>query len=107
MTSEGKKFDQGKDRWDLLPIAAIRHVLYVLNFGAKKYGAWNWTKVPDARNRYYSALMRHVTAWYGGENLDPETGIHHLAHAACNALFLLEFEVGQQRYVEETKKETP
>jgi hypothetical protein len=29
-------------------------------------------------------------AWKSGETLDPESGKHHLAHAMCCAMFLLE-----------------
>jgi hypothetical protein len=33
-----------------------------------------------------------MLAWNDGESVDPETGISHLAHAACNLLFLLDYE---------------
>jgi len=35
--------------------------------------------------------LRHLTAWWAGEDLDPESGLHHLAHAACCLMFLLEY----------------
>lgn len=63
----------------------------VLEFGAKKYAVDNWKKVPDAENRYREALLRHVVAYASGEEVDPETGESHLAHAACCVLFLLWF----------------
>lgn len=88
----GNKADDGKDRWDLLPTKAVRAVVKVLTFGAKKYAPENWRKVPDARRRYYAAALRHLTAWWEGETDDPETGLHHLAHAACCIIFLLEVE---------------
>jgi hypothetical protein len=31
-------------------------------------------------------------AWYSGEDFDPESGLSHLAHAACNLMMLQEFE---------------
>jgi hypothetical protein len=85
----GNKADAGKDRWDLLPTNAVREVVKVLTFGAKKYAPENWRKVPDARARYYAATWRHLTAWYEGERSDQETGLHHLGHAGCCVLFLL------------------
>ena len=90
---EGAKHDGGKPRWSLLPLAAVKEVIGVLEFGAKKYDVDNWQKVPDARTRYYDAAMRHLTAWREGEQNDPESGLHHLAHAGCCVLFLLWFEV--------------
>ena len=87
--SVGKKYDQGKLRWDLLPIAATREIVRVLTFGADKYGAENWCEVDEWRRRYYAAALRHLTSWYEGEKYDQETGIHHLAHAGCCLVFLL------------------
>jgi hypothetical protein len=85
----GIKHDSGKPRWSLLPIGTVAQVVRVLEFGAAKYALDNWKTVPDARTRYFDALMRHVHAWWAGERNDPETGCHHLAHAGCCVLFLL------------------
>lgn len=88
----GRKDDGGKLRYRLLPVRPLRRVVEVLEFGARKYAVDNWQKVPEARERYTDALMRHVEAWRGGEQVDPESGLPHLAHAICCALFLLWFE---------------
>ncbi len=37
-------------------------------------------------------MCRHIFAWWGGEDKDPETGFSHLAHAGCCLLFLMEFQ---------------
>ncbi len=87
--SEGKKFDNGKLRWDLVPYEAVEEVVKVLTFGADKYGDYNWQKVEPFQDRYFAALMRHLVAWKKGEDIDPESGVHHLSHAACNCVFLL------------------
>lgn len=87
------KHDQGKDRWDLLPIGPVRWIVKVITFGANKYTDNGWqdvvTKSPD---RYYAAALRHLAAWRGGEKLDPESGLPHLACAACNLVFLMWYE---------------
>lgn len=80
-----------KTRWDLLPFGALEGVAAVLDHGATKYGAHNWKRGADW-SRYYAALCRHLFAWWGGEDCDPETGASHLAHAGCCLLFLLEYE---------------
>lgn len=87
------KFDAGKDRWDLVPFDALLPVVKVLTYGAVKYAPDNWKKLPDARERYVAAMLRHFTAWRLGERDDPESGLHHLAHAACCLLFLLWFDL--------------
>lgn len=88
----GSKDDSGKLRWRLLPLAPLRTVLRVLEFGARKYGIDNWQHVPEARDRYYDAAMRHLTAWRDGESSDADTGESHLAHLVCCALFLIWFD---------------
>ncbi len=85
----GVKNDDGKARWDLLPWHPLALVVAVLTFGARKYAPGNWRHVPDARERYFAASMRHVAAWRGGETLDPESNLPHLAHALCSLLFVL------------------
>ncbi len=90
----GKKYDEGKLRYDLLDPFALREVARVISFGAAKYGDDNWRELADAKKRYAAALMRHFEAWRMGETLDKDSGIHHLAHCATNALFLLWFERG-------------
>lgn len=87
--SKGKKFDEGKLRWLLLPLVAVREVVRVLEFGAKKYGADNWQGLPNAEDRYLNACLRHIVAYREGEVLDHESGLHHLAHAACCLLFVI------------------
>lgn len=89
----GRKFDGGKLEYGLLPPYALKEVVKVLTFGAQKYERDNWQKVPDSKRRYFDALQRHVWAWKEGEQNDPESGIHHLAHAMCCLMFLYEHDI--------------
>lgn len=57
-----------------------------------KQGQDNWMNVPNAKTRYYDAMQRHIDAWWQGEQKDPETGEHHLAHAICCGMFLWWFD---------------
>ena len=90
--SVGHKDDQEKNRLDLIEPEFIEGVGKVLTFGADKYEPNNWQKVEDAENRYYAAAMRHLMAWRKGEKTDPESGLSHLYHVACNIMFLQHFE---------------
>jgi hypothetical protein len=85
----GTKHDAGKPRWDLLPMAEVAQVVDALTYGANKYTDNGWQVVETPRERYFAAAMRHITAWWTGEKLDPESGKHHLAHAVCCLLFLM------------------
>lgn len=86
---QGHKTDAGKLRLSLLPWRAVGQIVQVLEFGAAKYEPNNWKHVPNARQRYFDAAMRHLLAWWDGERLDTESGLPHLAHAGCCILFLL------------------
>lgn len=90
----GQKHDASKPRYSLLPAGSVDRVIDVLELGATKYAPNNWQHVSDARTRYYDATMRHLSTWWQGETHDAESGLHHLAHAACCILFLLWFERG-------------
>lgn len=90
--SEGTKHDAGKPRFDLIPPVAEASLVDVITWGANEYGPNNWRKLDDARARYTAALLRHMSAVRRGEQNDPKTGLPHLAHVACNAMFLLELE---------------
>ena len=85
------KFDDGKLPLHLLSTEAMNQTAAVLAFGADKYAAHNWRK-GFVWSRPLAAAMRHITAFNAGEDKDPESGLSHLAHAACCIMFLLEFE---------------
>ena len=91
-TQAGVKFDDDKVRMDLLPTDAMWAWAEILTFGAVKYSARNWELGMDW-SRVYGGLMRHITAWWGGEDNDPETGKSHLAHAMCCISFLLAYHI--------------
>lgn len=89
--SEGKKFDQGKVPYELIPPAALEEVAKVLAMGRDKYGAFNWAN-GIAYSRIIGAILRHTFAYLSGESKDKESGLSHMAHIAVNCFFLLHFE---------------
>ena len=85
------KADGGKINPDLLFTGmpdALKAVAAVLSYGAQKYEAHSWKRVDMAR--YEAALGRHMLDRKAGELYDKESGLLHLAHEACNILFLLQ-----------------
>jgi hypothetical protein len=74
---------------NLLPPVAMNETAWVLKLGAEKYGPWNWRHSGVCASTYVAAAMRHLSAWWDGEDLDPESGRTHLAHvAACMAILI-------------------
>ncbi len=88
---EGRKDDGGKAPHHLIAPEIQDALARVLDFGARKYAPRNWER-GMAWSRPFSALMRHMWAWWGGEQRDPETGMSHLWHAACCLMFLVAYE---------------
>ena len=85
------KADAGKPRPTLVPVSLIEAVASIREYGVAKYhDPDNWKKV-DAE-RYRNAAYRHWLAYIKGEKLDPESGLPHLHHCACNLAFLIEME---------------
>jgi hypothetical protein len=92
----GRKFDNEKPRYGLLKPASLEEMVKVLTYGAKKYSVDNWKLVPDLENRYFDAAQRHIWAFRRGETHDPESGLHHLAHAMCSLMFILETNLNEE-----------
>ena len=96
---EGTKFDSGKLEYHLLSKDALEGLVRILMFGKKKYAAWNWAKGMKY-SRLVDALDRHTKAWFAGEEVDPETGLNHMWHAMCNAMFLAHYVSNPEKYKE-------
>ncbi len=80
----------GKPRPGLLE-AHVRHqIAAVATHGADKYGTRNWRVHPVYIRTYVDAMLRHLDAWAEGEDLDPDSGHHHLAHIGANVNVVLD-----------------
>jgi len=85
-----QKDDSKKLRLELIDPTFINGVGAVLTFGAEKYTANNWKQANSMvnRERIKGAMLRHQMAYANGEKNDPDSGLHHMYHIACNAMFL-------------------
>jgi len=82
--------NEGKIRWDLLPVEALKRVAIHYTNGAKKYEANNWRKgIPT--EKFVECVCRH---W--AEYLLGETDEDHLSAVVFNVLGII--------YNEEVKK---
>ena len=87
MTTEvGTKHDEEKPDFSLIDAEWLEEVAKVMTFGKVKYDAHNWRK-GLAISRLLSAALRHLWAVVRGEDYDAETGLSHLAHLGCCAMF--------------------
>ena len=83
------KADTGKPHPSYVPVEIIEAVMRVREYGNAKYhDPDNWRTVEP--ERYHDAMLRHVLAcWNDPWAEDPESGLMHLEHIACNVAFLL------------------
>lgn len=61
--------------------------------GALKYGRSNFRVEPVRASIYHDALLRHMAAWFDGEETDPDDGVPHLAAALANLAILADAQV--------------
>lgn len=90
MSEQGRKYDGGKLRYDLIPVLALEDMVKGLTFGTIKYDDNNWVKVPNGRKRYLAAALRHIQEYRKGSLWDEEQNIHHLSAAMNNLSFIVE-----------------
>lgn len=94
---QGNKEDQGKTMYQLVPAYAHEQIARVFTYGYNKYNGEevdlrnnNWTK-GIKWSKLMGALERHYQSFKVGIDVDPESGLWHLAHAGANIMMLLDF----------------
>lgn len=86
------RFNKDKRKWSLVHFKSLEPMVEVLEFGAEKYEPDNWKKGLD-KKEILESMMRHLGALMDGEEYDPESGINHIGHIMCNAMFYSYFNV--------------
>ena len=87
MTEKALRYNEEKPKYSLLDLNSMKHGVQVLEFGANKYSRNNWKKGMPI-TQILDSMLRHIAAIQSGEWLDPESGLPHIGHIQCNALFL-------------------
>lgn len=81
------RFNHGKPQWTMMDFKSMEPMIQVMMYGAKKYERDNWKKACPARLSLLDSLMRHYIKLVEGESIDPESGLPHIGHLMCNAMF--------------------
>jgi hypothetical protein len=74
-----------------------QEVAEVAAMGANKYDRDNWFK-GQTYETVLDSMKRHLTAFETGEATDHESKLSHLAHVACNVMFLMYYERHPEKY---------
>lgn len=80
----------------LAPMSAMHAMAEAFADGAKKYGPYNWRDKAVSSTVYYAAALRHLAAWFDGEELAEDSGVPHLSHAiACLGILIDAASIGK------------
>lgn len=73
-----------KAPFNVIPARVTAEVGLAMLEGALKYGAYNYRAIGVRTSVYYDALQRHISAFWEGEDEDPDSGLPHIVKAiAC------------------------
>jgi hypothetical protein len=80
-----------KPQLQLTPPAFSEELARVFEFGKEKYGERNWiTGDGVTLQTYLGAILRHTNKIISGEDIDPESGLEHVAHIAASCAIILD-----------------
>lgn len=74
----------------LIPPVLNEQTAIALQLGARKYGPWNWRENKVEYMTYLHAMRRHIDLLIEREDIEPESGAHHLGHVAANCAIILD-----------------
>ena len=86
-------FGEAKTKFSVIPIGPLYALARVFVLGARKYGRYNWRGNTVSSTVYFDAALRHLFAWYEGEDDDPESGEPHLAHVVACVFILMDAKI--------------
>jgi hypothetical protein len=81
------RYNDSKLKWSLVDFDSLEEMVKVLEFGIEKYEIDNW-KLGMPTLEICESMLRHLFAYMRGENSDSESGLSHIGHIMCNAMFL-------------------
>lgn len=84
----GARRNSGKVSFSLVPFHLLAGCARVFMGGKLKYAEWNWAKAMIWSSCFDCTLRHLFKWWYLGEDIDPESGEHHLDHCLCNIFML-------------------
>lgn len=84
--AHGLRYNDGKLKWSYVHFQSMEPMVRVLMFGAQKYEPRNWQRGLN-KEEILESMQRHLAKMMDGEENDPESGLSHIGHIMCNAMF--------------------
>lgn len=95
----------GKIYFSVVPPIVLSEVSLGMLDGATKYGRYNWRAKGVRGSIYYDATLRHLTAWWEGQDIDPDSGLHHVTKAITSLIVLRDAMI-QGEYIDDRPPST-
>jgi hypothetical protein len=71
-----------------LSLICRTHLVTVQDGKLRIDGSYNYRKAGVKFHTYYSSTRRHIDKWYEGEDIDPDSGLHHIVKAIAGLTVL-------------------
>lgn len=73
----------------VLPWRVLTNVALAMLEGALKYGRQNYRAAGVRASVYFDAVVgRHLTSWWEGEDIDPDSGLSHIDKAIAGLMVM-------------------
>lgn len=82
------KVGSKKAPMSVVPANVLAELGVAMLEGSLKYGRHNWRDAGIRSSVYYDACLRHLFAWWEGEDIDPDSGLSHITKAMATLLVL-------------------
>lgn len=87
-SSTGGQKQAKREQFHTIPAEALFELSRLYEYGSSRYAPYNFRRGYDF-SLSFDALQRHAWLWWNGEDVDPESGLSHMASVAWHALTLL------------------
>jgi len=71
-----------------VPAQVVAEVGLAMLEGARKYGRYNYRVAGVKASVYYDGNFRHMTGWWEGQDIDPDSGLNHITKAIADLTVL-------------------
>jgi hypothetical protein len=71
-----------------VPTGVTREVGIAMMEGSMKYGRHNYRVAGVRAGIYYDAAIGHLNDWWDGQDIDPDSGLHHITKAIAGLYVL-------------------
>ncbi len=83
-------FGDNKVGLSKVPTGVIYGIACAMAEGGMKYGPHNYRAMGCKHSTYFDAAVGHLAHWWEGEDIDAESGLHHLLKAAASIVVMMD-----------------